>query len=278
MGRGPSDRGYSSSRWSTAAVSPSASSPGGYSPESPGSGITDSLSAFNFDSNNATTGSESQQQGYSWVQYYDFIATTIEQGQTPYWQLKAGYTPSKDYPAIMPAEADSTPRSTEILHPCLAPGCDSKPFKRKADLERHYQQVHWDSATKTSYPCDYPRCPRATEYFYRRDHCRDHYREYHKEDLVRRSPGGGGGGGGSSSSLSPCPSLSSSSSSRASSSSSSSSRKRETAEWWADRNVSKKWWRCAKCLRRVAIQLDGFECRDCKAVCETERRRFRGYA
>ena len=140
---------------------------------------------------------------------------------------------------------------------CLERGCNSKPFKRKADLERHYRQVHRDASEKQSYPCDYQRCTRSTECFYRLDHCRDHYREYHKEDICRR--------GGSSSSSS------------SSSGSSSSGRKKETPEWWADRNLAKKWWRCSKCLSRVYIETDGFECGVCRIPCEAERRRHRGY-
>ncbi|EMR66312.1 putative c2h2 finger domain-containing protein [Eutypa lata UCREL1] len=191
-------------------------------------------------STQATVGSQSQET--AWYQYYDFIAN-VDQGQAPYWQLKTAYTPSKEYPQIMPIqEANTTP----LAGCCLESGCDShKPFKRKADLERHYQQVHRPAAEKPSYPCDYSRCGRATDPFYRRDHSRDHYREYHREDIMRRS--------------------------------SSSSSKKQTAEWWGGRVISAKWWRCSKCLRRVYLQKDHFECRDCKATCEAERRKFRGY-
>ena len=139
---------------------------------------------------------------------------------------------------------------------CLEPGCSSKPFKRKADLERHYQNVHRKASAKKSYPCDYRRCLRSTEYFYRLDHCRDHYREYHKEDLCRRA--------GPSLISHPNPSIVG-------------GKKRESRQWWADRAPGKKWWRCSKCLRRVYIDLDGFECRNCRSICEMERRNYRGY-
>ncbi|RYO90784.1 hypothetical protein DL764_008387 [Monosporascus ibericus] len=182
---------------------------------------------------------ESSSQDYSWCQYYDFVAT-VEQGQSPYWRLKAEYTANEDYPMYRPcADSETRPRSAH-LNMCLEPGCKSKPFKRKADLERHYQQVHWDLSAKPSYPCDYPKCSRSTNPFFRSDHYRDHCRDYHREDLLRRS-----------------------------------SSKKETDEWWADRIIHKRWWRCSKCLHRVYVQQHGFECHNCKSHCEAQRRNYR---
>ncbi|RYP18599.1 hypothetical protein DL767_009807 [Monosporascus sp. MG133] len=182
---------------------------------------------------------ESPSQDNSWCQYYDFIAK-VEQGQSPYWRLKAGYTENEEYPMYRPcADSEIKPRSAHSSM-CLKPGCKSKPFKRKADLDRHYQQVHLDSSAKRPFPCDYPKCPRSTNPFFRSDHYRDHCRDYHREDLLRRS-----------------------------------SSKKETDEWWADRIVPKKWWRCSKCLHRVYIQQNGFECHNCKTHCEPQRRNYR---
>ncbi|RYO81889.1 hypothetical protein DL766_002103 [Monosporascus sp. MC13-8B] len=181
---------------------------------------------------------ESSSQDHSWYQFYDFIAK-VEQGQSPYWRLKAEYTANEDYPMYRPcANSETTPRSMH-LNVCLEPGCKSKPFRRKADLDRHYQQMHWDSSIKPSFPCDYPKCTRSANPFSRSDHYRDHCRDYHREDLLRRSS------------------------------------KRETNEWWADRVIHKKWWRCSKCLRRVYIQQHGFDCHNCKTPCESQRRSYR---
>ncbi|RYP61668.1 hypothetical protein DL770_009747 [Monosporascus sp. CRB-9-2] len=182
---------------------------------------------------------ESSSQGDSWFRYYDFIAK-VEQGQPPYWRLKAGYTATEDYPMYKPCPDSEIKSRSAYLNICLETGCKAKPFKRKADLERHYQQVHWDSSAKPSFPCDYPKCPRSTNPFFRSDHYRDHCRDYHREDLLRRS-----------------------------------SSKKVTNEWWADRIIHKKWWRCSKCLHRVYIQHHGFECHNCKANCETQRQNYR---
>ncbi|RYP60199.1 hypothetical protein DL769_008223 [Monosporascus sp. CRB-8-3] len=269
MARTPSG-GSSSSPGSYEAASPwgSSASPDGNAPKSPGGEITSEFSYLDVSANNGghqtfdmeyteaandsyqlqtsyrepvQGDAESSSQGHSWYQYYDFIAK-VEPGQSPYWRLKAEYTANEEYPLYRPcADSDITPRSAH-LNICLEPGCKSKPFKRKADLDRHYQQVHWDSSIKPSFPCDYPKCTRSTNPFFRSDHYRDHCRDYHREDLLRRS-----------------------------------SLKKETNEWWADRIIHKRWWRCSKCLHRVYIQQYGFECHNCKTPCEPQRRNYRNY-
>lgn len=92
--------------------------------------------------------------------------------------------------------------------------------------------------------CDYERCGRSTEPFGRKDHCRDHYRDYHKEDLgcAKRE------------------------------------KKLQRKEWlkaqqiWLEeRVIDPRWWRCARCLSRMYVDKDSWECRDCKTQCEAER-------
>ncbi len=116
------------SYWSTSTVSPIASSPEGNSPGSPGGGITDGVSSLNFDpsagqpytrdvqysteptgdpyqphySQQAPADGASAQEN-SWYQYYDFIVN-VEHGQDPYWQLKAEYSPSAEYPRVVAVE------------------------------------------------------------------------------------------------------------------------------------------------------------------------------
>jgi hypothetical protein len=68
---------------------------------------------------------------------------------------------------------------------CLITDCTSAGFKRKADLERHQRNVH-KAPTEESHFCDYAKCPRNQEPFLRRDHFRDHLREFHKENLDKR--------------------------------------------------------------------------------------------
>ncbi|KAI1389513.1 uncharacterized protein F4822DRAFT_427862 [Hypoxylon trugodes] len=193
--------------------------------------------------NGNDTGYQVDESGFQY-QLYNFVATG-NLGQGPYWQLKPGYTPDTNYPATIPAQQSSeVPRSTNESanrHVCLERFCQAPPFKRKADLERHYLHRHRDSSQKEAFPCDWKRCQRFKEPFYRRDHCREHYRDYHNEDLEPRGS------------------------------------KKQSNEWWKSRNVDTKWWRCAKCLNRIPIDSKGFECSKCKTTCETERRKLRGY-
>ncbi|KAG6092657.1 hypothetical protein E4U30_005141 [Claviceps sp. LM220 group G6] len=69
---------------------------------------------------------------------------------------------------------------------CLYPGCNSKPFKRRADLDRHYKHRHAAEDQKASFNCDYPHCNRRKNSFHRLDHFRDHLREFHKENIQKR--------------------------------------------------------------------------------------------
>jgi hypothetical protein len=130
------------------------------------------------------------------------------------------------------------------VYPCQFPGCvTKKPFNRPADLDRHYRNVHASADQKERYECDYPKCERATEPFTRKDHYRDHLRDYHKEDLGQ-----------------------------AKRAKKEDRQKWEQAQesWLAERNISANWWRCAKCLSRVRVD-DRWECSRCSGTCESER-------
>jgi hypothetical protein len=131
------------------------------------------------------------------------------------------------------------------VYPCQFPGCPTKkPFNRPADLERHYRNVHASADQKESYQCDYPRCERASDPFTRKDHYRDHLRDYHKEDLgqAKRAKRGD-------------------------------ERDWERAQenWLAERKISANWWRCAKCLERVRVDEYAWECGRCNGACEADR-------
>jgi hypothetical protein len=85
------------------------------------------------------------------------------------------------------------------------------------------------------YKCDYPKCPHDEPF--RKDHLREHYREYHMEDLVKRGP------------------------------------KQDTAEpedWWKSRNIKFNWWRCCRCLQKTKTG-DSWKCTKCHQKCEPER-------
>lgn len=138
-----------------------------------------------------------------------------------------------------------SPKGRDYPVVCLFPGCDTKPFKRRADLDRHYKHKHAPASQKESYFCDYPRCARRRDPFHRRDHFRDHLREFHKEDIEKRGGSGSGGSGA------------------------------VNEEWLEDRNTSSAWWRCAKCLLRNYVDRSGYECPKCKTTCQAKRKELR---
>jgi rubrerythrin len=98
--------------------------------------------------------------------------------------------------------------------------------------------------------CDYRKCLQH-ENLMRKDHLREHYREYHFEDLIKRGRSKLG------------------------------KVKTETAEeFLASRvnSLSLRWWRCSKCLYRVQVNLNGYTCPICKTKCEPERLKYREIA
>ena len=108
------------------------------------------------------------------------------------------------------------------------------PFKRNADLDRHYKHKHRPDERKEAYYCDYPKCSRRDSPFHRRDHFRDHLREFHKEDIAKRG-------------------------------------RPVYTHWVETRNVKKEWWRCTRCLSRVMVDTSGFECPRCNTTCDVNR-------
>lgn len=132
------------------------------------------------------------------------------------------------------------------MHPssCTQKG-EPSIFTRPADLERHYIHVH--SKPTETHPCDRTNCERGQRPFTRKDHLRDHLKEYHKEDLgeAKRPK----------------------------------NRKAMTDKQWreaqvawkSERLVSSVWWRCVKCLKRVYILKEGWQCSICNLQCEVER-------
>ncbi len=125
-------------------------------------------------------------------------------------------------------------------------GCNGKQtiFHRPADLERHYRNVH---GRGDEFACDYPKCPRLKDPFFRKDHFRDHLRDYHKEDI-------GCAKGGPKD-----------------------EQKWQQAQkkWLAERAISSKHWRCSWCLVKNYVAEVGWECSSCKTPCEEDRSRIR---
>ncbi|OAA56911.1 Zinc finger, C2H2-like protein [Cordyceps fumosorosea ARSEF 2679] len=158
---------------------------------------------------------------------------------SPYSSQSVATSCDGQSPRTLPEEIPSeSPKGRDYPVVCLFPGCDTKPFKRRADLDRHYKHKHAPASQKESYFCDYPRCTRRRDPFHRRDHFRDHLREFHKEDIEKR--------GGV-----------------------------VNEEWLEDCNLSSSWWRCAKCLVRNYIEKSGYECPKCKTTCQAKRKELR---
>ena len=104
-------------------------------------------------------------------------------------------------------------------------------------MDRHYKQRHNTEEQKKrfAYYCDYRKCSRKEDPFYRRDHYRDHLREYHKEDIEKRGV-------------------------------------IIDEHWLEGRNVNVSWWRCPKCLIKVYVDPSGYDCPDCKVSCQSKRK------
>ncbi|RSL77258.1 hypothetical protein CEP51_009240 [Fusarium floridanum] len=127
---------------------------------------------------------------------------------------------------------DDTSSQNPEIHHCLHPGCTAKPFRRAADLQRHYKYTHSPDSNEAYY-CDYIRCSRSQEPFRRRDHFRDHLREYHREDIQKRGE------------------------------------VVVNEEGQEERRSASSWWRCARCLVRVSGSQDDSKCPHCKTSRES---------
>lgn len=177
---------------------------------------------------------------YVLVELYNFV---VIKGKEPYLELQTHYSVTAETPERV--YLDSPRNCPKGTYPCQFPGCQAKkPFNRPADLERHYRNVHASADLRERFECDYPKCDRATEPFTRKDHYRDHLRDYHKEDLGQA---------------------------KRAKKEDVQKWKRAQESWLAERNISANWWRCAKCLSRVRVDHDGWECRRCNGACEQDR-------
>jgi hypothetical protein len=149
--------------------------------------------------------------------------------------------------------ADTLRNPQKDEFPCRYPGpCPnnkSNVFGRLADLERHYKVVHAPDQIET-FPCDYRKCNRSTEPFTRKDHYRDHLRDYHKEDI------------GS-----------------AKTDKMAKNNKEIYAnlqrDWLKERYTRPGSWRCGKCLVKVDVKIHGWDCPECKTSCEGDRVKVR---
>ncbi|KAF7898226.1 hypothetical protein EAF00_004672 [Botryotinia globosa] len=168
----------------------------------------------------------------------------VPKGKEPYLELLPGYAIHQDTPQQVFLDPPSDPQKG--IYPCQFPiNCPGKQFRRPADLERHYRHVHADADQKGSFPCDYKPCTRSKGPFTRKDHYRDHLKDFHKEDIgTAKQP-----------------------------KKTKDPKKLESLQqaWLEERQIDPRWWRCRKCLRRVYVDANGYKCVNCNEECGKER-------
>jgi hypothetical protein len=105
--------------------------------------------------------------------------------------------------------------------------------------------VHSHSDTQDTYHCDYPKCNRHRDPFTRKDHYRDHLRDFHLEDIgcakdekIRKGKKG----------------------------------EKEQRIWLSERKISPERWRCGKCLVMNMVSGSGWTCQSCQIPCGEEQR------
>ncbi|KAF2427216.1 hypothetical protein EJ08DRAFT_357780 [Tothia fuscella] len=89
-------------------------------------------------------------------------------------------TSSDGVPVSPSTEGTGKPKK----HLCTYPNCEAC-FARKADRDRHVLCVH---EKNKRYPCRFSKCTRkGDQAFTRKDHLREHERNYHKKDIPKKS-------------------------------------------------------------------------------------------
>ncbi|KAL1902934.1 hypothetical protein Sste5346_000846 [Sporothrix stenoceras] len=159
---------------------------------------------------------------------------------------------------------------------CTRPDCNGPVFTRMADLERHIRHIHTDADKKERFLCDYNSCSRSATPFHRKDHYREHLREYHLEDLLKRGSNANHHTAASSSSAGASGPDSLSPSTAASSTADLKRNKKLLQETQLQNcKTENEWWRCARCLQRVDIAGRGWTCPGCKGSIEEPRKSIR---
>ncbi|PMD46096.1 hypothetical protein L207DRAFT_388633, partial [Hyaloscypha variabilis F] len=172
-----------------------------------------------------------------YVKLYKFI---VPLKGRPYLELLQQWTPTSTTPEKVYLDETNDRKNFSCQYPGV---CNARQglFSRSADLERHYKNVHAND--KDTFPCDYPKCPRSRDPFTRKDHFRDHLRDFHMEDI--------GCAKGDKKST-----------------------KWQEAQriWLSERKISPEHWRCAKCLVKNMVSESEWKCRYCQTPCGEEQR------
>ncbi|QSZ36788.1 hypothetical protein DSL72_006671 [Monilinia vaccinii-corymbosi] len=209
-----------------------------YTPSSPG--LESGLSSHN-SSIKLTPSSLGWPPDTEFLRLYKLI---VPKGKEPYLELLPGYQACYNRPQQVFLDPPSGPQKG--VYPCQYPsGCQGKQFRRPADLERHYRHVHADADQKASFPCDYKPCIRSQDPFTRKDHYRDHLKDFHKEDVgTAKKP-----------------------------KNARDPKKWQAAQqaWLEERQIDPRWWRCRRCLQRLYVETHGYTCTTCNEECTKAR-------
>ncbi|PVH85262.1 hypothetical protein DL98DRAFT_55152 [Cadophora sp. DSE1049] len=138
---------------------------------------------------------------------------------------------------------------------CHWPGkCNrqGEPFSRPADLERHLKNVHGPRDLRDKHCCPYNPCLNGRHLkknsFTRKDHLRDHVRDFHQEDI--------GAAKGEKT---------------ARTKEEKRQWQKEQEKWIASRKITPTHWTCTKCVVRMIVAEHGWHCTECNQPCEPER-------
>ena len=76
-------------------------------------------------------------------------------------------------------------QSSLLYIPCEL--CENNAFSRVSDLERHLSTVHAAEHASKDYPCPVEGCSRKARAFKRKDHLTQHLRQYHFQDIPKKT-------------------------------------------------------------------------------------------
>ncbi|KAG9245144.1 hypothetical protein BJ878DRAFT_33263 [Calycina marina] len=177
----------------------------------------------------------------NWSQGTDLLKLyqlKVPKGEDPYLELDQRLDVTYQTPKIV--YLDKEPPKKNVYRCGYPNGC-RKTSKRRTDLERHLINVHASKEQRARFECDYRGCDRLKDDrpFTRKDHCRNHYKDFHHEDVGK-----------------------------AVKKENMSEREWQKAQqvWRESRVITAQFWRCAKCLNRVR---NSWTC--CNQRCEKER-------
>ncbi|RDW61002.1 hypothetical protein BP6252_12385 [Coleophoma cylindrospora] len=170
------------------------------------------------------------------TRYGELYKVVVSDKKVSHLELLPEFRPNAEIPSTVYLDTVKNSKG----YACQFPGgCTGKQstFTRPADLDRHYIHYHAASSQRENFYCGYKKCQRAKDPFHRKDHYRDHLRDFHKEDLPGKRFVG----------------------------------EEAKRKWLEERKIDPNWWRCTKCLEKVAIGKDLFLCRGCALSCEPDR-------